>query len=147
MVILGIGLLGLAALQQQALRYSHSAFERTQAALLAYDLADRMRANPVALAAGGYLQRQPQASAACDSADGCAADARAGHDLYEWQQRLQEQLPAAQWGLCRDSSADDGTPEQLSCSDSGDLYAIKLWWPDVRGDGLERLVLEVRSGR
>lgn len=44
-VILSLGILGLAGLQSAALKNAHSAMLRAQAAQYAYDMADRMRAN------------------------------------------------------------------------------------------------------
>lgn len=46
MVVFGIGLLGLAGLQATSLMNEHSSYTRSQAVLLAYEIADRMRANP-----------------------------------------------------------------------------------------------------
>ena len=46
LVILSIGLLGIAALQGVGIRSSHGAYLTSQAGLLAYDMADRIRANP-----------------------------------------------------------------------------------------------------
>lgn len=46
LVILSIGLLGVAALQGVGLRSSNGAYLTSQASLLAYDIADRIRANP-----------------------------------------------------------------------------------------------------
>lgn len=54
MIIIAIGLLGLAALQAQSLRSNQSAYLRSQATLLAYDMFDRMRANRVAARDGQY---------------------------------------------------------------------------------------------
>jgi len=45
MVVLSIGLLGVAGMQANSLRNNHNAFIKTQASNLAADLADRMRAN------------------------------------------------------------------------------------------------------
>lgn len=53
-VILAIGLLGLAGLQNTGLKSNYSAYYRTQASWLAYDMADRMRANRKAAASGSY---------------------------------------------------------------------------------------------
>lgn len=47
-VIMGIGLLGVAGLQLAAMRSNHSALLRTQATIAAYDLIDRMRVDPEA---------------------------------------------------------------------------------------------------
>lgn len=46
-LVLSIGLLGLAALQATGLKESQMAYMRSQAVLLAYDMADRIRANSV----------------------------------------------------------------------------------------------------
>ena len=45
MIILAVGLLGLAGLQATSLRNNQSAYNRSVATQLAYDIADRMRAN------------------------------------------------------------------------------------------------------
>ncbi len=47
LLVLSIGLLGLAGLQTLGLKFNMQSYQRTQAALLAYDIVDRMRANPV----------------------------------------------------------------------------------------------------
>ncbi len=52
LLILSIGLLGIAALQANTLRLNHGAYQRTQAIFLAYDMMDRLRANRVAALAG-----------------------------------------------------------------------------------------------
>jgi len=45
-LVLSIGLLGISALQALGLRSSYGAYLGSQAALLAYDISDRIRANP-----------------------------------------------------------------------------------------------------
>ena len=53
-IVLAIGLLGLAGLHASGFRDNHGAFVRTQATYAVNDLADRMRANRVAAIAGNY---------------------------------------------------------------------------------------------
>ncbi|HVK53066.1 MAG TPA: type IV pilus modification protein PilV [Pseudoxanthomonas sp.] len=53
-LIMGIGMLGIAAMQTTALRNSQSSLERSQAVILAYSMFDAMRANRTAALAGGY---------------------------------------------------------------------------------------------
>jgi len=53
-VVLAIGLLGLAGLQMTSLQSNYSAMMRTKATLLAYDLTDRMRARRQATLTGAY---------------------------------------------------------------------------------------------
>ncbi|MGE8335465.1 type IV pilus modification protein PilV [Pseudomonas laurylsulfatiphila] len=48
LVILGVGLLGAAAFQLNALKYTDSARMTSQASFIAYDMLDRIRANAVA---------------------------------------------------------------------------------------------------
>lgn len=48
LVILGVGLLGAAALQLNALKYTDSARMTSQASFIAYDMMDRIRANAAA---------------------------------------------------------------------------------------------------
>ncbi|WP_097305155.1 type IV pilus modification protein PilV [Pseudomonas chlororaphis] len=47
-LILGVGLLGAAAVQLNALRYTDSALMTSQASFIAYDMLDRIRANSAA---------------------------------------------------------------------------------------------------
>lgn len=53
-IVLSIGLLGLGGLQMTSLKGSNNSHFRTVASLAVTDLADRMRANPIAIAAGQY---------------------------------------------------------------------------------------------
>jgi len=76
LVVLSIGLLGAAKLQVLAVRYNSQSFLRGQAVVLAYDMADRMRANPTAVAAGNY-----------DSADGANFQAAADNGCSRDQRR------------------------------------------------------------
>ena len=50
MLVLAVGLLGLAGLQATSLKNNQSAYNRSQATQLAYDMADRMRANVAGVA-------------------------------------------------------------------------------------------------
>ena len=76
LLLLAIGVLGAVLVQTNALRYSASAADRTQATFIAYDLLDRMRANSVDLAgyavtvAAGCVAASPNSSVlAADLAD------------------------------------------------------------------------------
>lgn len=53
-LVLGIGLLGIAALQSSSVRYSQSAQERTTALIMAGTLTEMMRANPDVARTGSY---------------------------------------------------------------------------------------------
>ena len=85
-VVLSIGLLGLAGLQTTGLRNNQDAYARTQAATLANDMADRIRANMAGFNAGNYNNAETY-TATCNSS-GCAPQAMAQHDTYLWNQAL-----------------------------------------------------------
>jgi len=53
-LVMGIGLLGVAAMQATALRNNQSALERTQATIQTYSILDAMRANRQRALAGDY---------------------------------------------------------------------------------------------
>ncbi|MDH3266385.1 MAG: type IV pilus modification protein PilV, partial [Gammaproteobacteria bacterium] len=83
-LVLSIGLVGVAALQGVSLKNTQSAFMRSQATALAYDLADRMRANVLSARLGLYDPGTAAAVAACKSTTGCTPQDMAKHDLAEW---------------------------------------------------------------
>lgn len=58
-VILGVGLLGLAALQAVGLQQNNSAYVRTQATMISHEIIDHARSNRSRLSAGGDLPDRP----------------------------------------------------------------------------------------
>jgi type IV pilus assembly protein PilV len=95
-LVLAIGMLGLAALQATSVRSNQSANFRTQATALGYMIIDRMRANSDAVLRGEYL-------AGLQAGD-CAAAPPVGipqatHDVLAWRQQLACQLPDGQGSI------------------------------------------------
>ncbi len=124
MVIVSIGVLGLAGIQLTGLRNNQSSFFRTQATQLAYDITDRMRANPPGLDNGDYNN---QAATADDcEANVCTSAQMAGYDLAQWNQAIQA-LPLGAGTVCVDS-----TPATAACDDTGESYVIRVSWDDGR---------------
>ena len=83
LVIMSVGLLGVAALQLTTVRNNYDAFVRSQAAMLASDMLDRMRANR--LQAPGYV--------AAFGANPNPGGTTAAADVAQWRQALAAQLP------------------------------------------------------
>ena len=106
MVMLGIGLLGLAGLQNTGLRSGHSSSMRTQATMLAADMGERKHANKLAVDGfGDDLANHPYIGAF--DADFCA-------DLAV--------LPGT---ICSDNQAVDAvecTPQQMAVFDRYDWF-------------------------
>lgn len=97
MLILAVGLLGLAGLQAQSVRFNHEAYLRTQATVLANDMIDRMRANrTTAVSSNSYnfsLADVPTASStACETA-ACSGAAIAQYDFTQWRANIASALP------------------------------------------------------
>src|SRR4030067_2895045 len=87
LLVLAVGLLGLAALQNMGLRLNHQSYERTQATILIYDMIDRMRANPAGVVANNYAlsmtSTPPTATQDCEVTI-CTSAAMAAYDMNRW---------------------------------------------------------------
>jgi type IV pilus assembly protein PilV len=92
LVILSIGLLGVAKLVLYSAHSNDSAYLRSQATQLAYEIIDNMRANPTAAAAGNYNTALTTAAVnpgySCLNAACPVAANLAAYDLYVWKTRL-----------------------------------------------------------
>lgn len=133
-VILAGGLLGLAVLQAASLKNNQSAYNRSQATQLAYDMADRVRANVAG--AGTYTTILPSAATPptpniCLTTTGCIPADMATNDLKEWDTTLKT-LSGGEGIVCFDSTPDtSGASVAASgCDGAGTTYAIKIWWDD-----------------
>ncbi|OGU20179.1 MAG: type IV pilus modification protein PilV [Hydrogenophilales bacterium RIFOXYD1_FULL_62_11] len=109
MLVLSIGLLGLAGLMASSLRNNHSAYYRSQATWLAYDVMDRMRTNRPN--AAGYVVGIPGAS---------AAGGLAGADVADWKAMIANALPEG-----------DG---EVAINAAGEV-TVGIQWNDARGTG------------
>lgn len=130
-LILAIGLIGVAGLQAMSLKNNQSAFMRSQATALAYDLADRMRANVNGANAGFYNPAAAGLNDDCISANGCSGSEMALHDLAEWNETIDAYLPMGEGFVCRDSTPNDGSSAaDPACDGVGNQFSVKVWWDD-----------------
>lgn len=112
-IILAVGMLGLAGLQLAGMRNNHSSFLRTQATLAAADLIDRMRADPAAF--------RDQKLDAGTTTNVAAFD--------RWAAELAGVLPAPAGNLPRGSV--DCTSSAATACGSGHC-AVTIRWDDSR---------------
>lgn len=100
-VILAVGLLGMASLTLSSLQSSQGASLRSQASALAGDLGERLRANrdfaidndtDYLLAAGEGATAKP---ACIDGNNGCNESDQAQRDLFEWRTALTNNIPGS----------------------------------------------------
>ena len=118
MLVLAIGLLGVAALQFQGMKYNTDAYFRSQINFLVYDIADRMRLNQSN--AAEYAANLTDYEVETTEPTGCTqtgtgAVGRA-NDLACWKVQLYQALPP-------------GTMANID-NDGGGLYTIKIKWTD-----------------
>jgi type IV pilus assembly protein PilV len=92
LVVISVGMIGMAALYGQGLGASRTAYYRTQAVNLAADMADRIRVNR----RGGASYGGAAANNGCDPGGGvnCTPAQMAAHDLFVWQAQVVALMPA-----------------------------------------------------
>lgn len=136
-VILSLGLLGVAAMQFVGLQGNNRANERGLATILAYDVIDRMRANPQAAYAGAYVldPDNPPDGPDYDCQNvfpapntHCEPEEMAASDLEEWRFSLNT-LPGSTARIeCEDSAGDACT----ASTDAPTFHTVTIIWDDAR---------------
>lgn len=114
LLVLSIGLLGLAMLQVQGMRFNSDAYFRTQATLLAYDIIERMRANIKGVDDGEYIKAPPSGTVRDCDANTCSNAELAAYDLDRWNKALSKVLPL----------------DSATITKSGNDYTIKIKWTE-----------------
>ena len=117
MLVLAIGLLGLAGLMTSSMRNNLSASHRTQATWMAYDIVDRMRANRASAVTGGYATGIG-APGACQTAWPTAGTVPQ-QDIAIWKNQLACVLPAG-----------DGS---IAVNTATRVATVTVRWDDSRG--------------
>jgi type IV pilus assembly protein PilV len=93
LVVLSVGMIGIAALHGQGLSASNTAQFRSLAVNLTADMADRIRVNRLGQADYGGAA----ADRDCDAGGiDCTAAQMAQHDLFVWSRQVQQMLPNGQ---------------------------------------------------
>jgi type IV pilus modification protein PilV len=98
LVVLAVGLLGMATLMTTSLQSSQGAYRRSQASLMAYDLVERMRVNRTqAISSNDYTLASDAADSTAPSCNtaGCTPQQQAQLDLFQWRGALKTALPDA----------------------------------------------------
>jgi type IV pilus assembly protein PilV len=130
LVVISVGMIGIAALYGQGLRASTMALDRTRAVNLAADMADRIRSNRRGEA--GY-----NTAAAFDRGCGpgggndCTPVQMANHDVFLWRAQVATTLPGPGVGLVAFAP---GSPP---------TYTITVNWQEVGGAATYQLAMQV----
>jgi len=134
LLLLSLGLLGMSALQINALQNSHSSLQRSQATMLAHFMMDAMRANAAAARNGDYnlgaLPNTPECTVPADAS-------LPTHDQRAWMQAMHNILGQA-----------NTTCGLISCAAvaGGTQCTVQVYWDDTRGTGgAAAQMIEIRS--
>lgn len=134
LVLISVGLLGIAALQLTTMRGNQESYVRSQANVLASDILDRIRANPFEFRDNFY-----------NAAFNERGDSRraAGQDLDQWQRSIDQLLPG--------SDADAaGSVQRIAGPAGREVVEITIQWserpegngtPNDRDNGLRTFQL------
>jgi type IV pilus assembly protein PilV len=133
LVVLSTGMLGIAVMYLESVRANRTALSRTLAVHLVNDMADRIRANRMALGAydASFGTAPPAAKKDCTRKDCTAADL-AAYDLSTWYDVVVSSLP---------QGADGKTAPQVQVKFQGGAtsndparYTVTARWKDVGGN-------------
>jgi len=145
LLVLSVGMLGMAGVQTVSLRNNQSAYFRTQATALSLDMFERLRANIASVEAGDFNNVTGEETESCFELVGCTGAQMAKQDIFDWEAEVAAALPGGEAVVCLDSTGNDGTPGSESCDNTGRVYAIKIWWDDNRdGTANQRYVTTAR---
>jgi len=113
MLIMAVGLLGMASLQVRAVSDTANASFRSTGIFYANDMADRIRANPAGEQAGLYnTHTGGSEKTACLTVAGCDSSDMAAHDKWEWTTNLQAAMPGGVGTIAK----------------NGDIYTVTVEW-------------------
>lgn len=157
LVILSVGLLGMAAMQFTGIRSANGSSFRTQATLFADDMVERMRANPTAVNDNVFLDVNSATNINCgtapttycaDSYNGtaavdaatCSTTQLANYDINTWycgvitggvrRGGVAALLPQASATIrCTDTNADPLNPDTDVCTDTSP-HTISISWTE-----------------
>lgn len=115
-LVLGVALLGIAAMQATALRNGQSSLERSQIVAYSYSAIDAMRANRQEALAGAY--NTDGMECAVPSGGSLAQD-----DLASWISSLKNGIAG--------SADDESVCGQIACA--SEVCTVTVQWDDTRG--------------
>jgi len=125
-LVLALGLLGLAALQARALQQNQSSLQRSQAVMLSSSILDSLRTDRTNAIAGAYNIAQ---TCAVPGANGTLT----GDSINAWLQSLKDRLGQAAT-----------TCGSITCNVNG-ICTIRIFWDDSRAGGSANETFETRT--
>jgi type IV pilus assembly protein PilV len=130
LIVLSVGMIGIAALYAQGLSATRTALYRTTAVNLVAEMADRIRANRLALAA----YNAAAASNGCGPGGGthCTPAQLAAYDKLVWSTLVERELPA-------------GVGTVVFAPGTPPTYTITVSWQDVTGSAQFQMAPQIST--
>lgn len=116
--VLAIGLLGMASLQNKAVRMNNTSYLYSQATLLASDIVERARANREAIDDYAYAYADTSTYSTDCSSNDCTGTQMAAWDVVEWRADIVSSLPQGEGQV--DIDGDEITVQIRFDDDAGD---------------------------
>jgi type IV pilus assembly protein PilV len=114
LILISVGLLGVAALQLTSLRANQEAYSNSQASALAADILDRMRANQQGVKTGQYATvGDDKLNLGSEGVNGT----NGGADMIAWQASIREIIPGAPKGA-------------VQISKDGKVVTVTIQWAE-----------------
>jgi len=131
LLILSIGLLGMAKLILVSSHSNDSAYMRSQATALAYEMLDNMRANATAAEAHSYdtaMNATPANPGSCvQTGSACSSTQLALYDVYSWKQHLSSgALPSGSGSVVTSSTTPVSATITVQWDDSAATAAFQV---------------------
>jgi type IV pilus assembly protein PilV len=144
-VVLSIGVLGVAALQAISLQQNRSALFRAEANQLANDMLDRIRANPSVIYTPVLIDAAPASANNCYTTN-CSVVQMAVFDISSWKCQLNSNdVDDNVYSVCTMLGITSSLPEGAGAvSLAGSIYSITVQWVDDRKGNTKSLTLRSR---
>jgi len=134
-LILSLGLLGLASMQLRAMRGAVSSVQRTQAVILSHYILDLMRVDRVAASGGLYNTPGGLNQPLCAAPQAAPANFSQA-ELFDWFTRVKAQIG---------QPADVTTCAAIDCNAQSGVCTIQLQWDDSASGGLPNQTLAITT--
>ena len=145
-LIMAVGVLGMAGLQVISLQQNRSSLLRAEALQIGNDLLDRMRANPEGDYAGVDFDDAPSALQSCVN-NACSVDEMAEFDIAQWKCSINSaDADGDTYAIC----ATFGIPGSLpvgagAISLVGDVHQVSVRWTDGPQGQVQTVTLQTRT--
>ncbi len=143
LLVLSVGLLGIAGLQTISLKYNHQSYERTQATVLISEMFEKITANPVAARGGSFDAIADTDTSGSFTGYGscptnCTPAQLATFELFRWKRSIEDprRLAQGRGAITRIPDPDGATAH---------VYEITISW--VENDLAMTQIMRMRTQR